>query len=361
MRRLFVITNPIPTHNASPVVSLGKFVAETAAAGFEVSVIGARLPHDITDVSDMPAGVSIRSFRYGGRGALKMLSYLALQIRLFFHCIVRFRADVPVFFWLGDKMIGAFLAAKCRRCSVSYFVYGHGNNDRSPEWARKLLRFMMHHADRICAESASVLAEWDVTDGDVIPLYCPSPSEAVPYDERVRMICMLCRLVPEKHPLETIRAAGGVLRDFPDWSLTVIGGGLLEDECRELASSYDRINVTGWLPSAEVRRILPDFRILLYPTDTEGVPGGVLEAMAAGVVPLVSPVGGIPDVTDGSSDGIYLSGTDEAAIADTLRAAIARDDLATLSRNAAARVREHHSLDAAARNFKKIMDGRARV
>lgn len=357
MKRLYIITNPIPTHNASPVVSLGKFAAEVTAAGFDAYVIGARLPRDISDISDMPDSVKTHSFSYGGRGIAKALSYVLLQLRLFFFCLVRLRADTPVFFWLGDKMIGAFLAAKCRRSDISYFVYGRTDSDRSPGWAKKLLRFMMRHANHVCAEAPSVLADWGVEHGDVIPLYCPAPSEVIPYSEREHRICMLCRLVPEKHPLEAMRAAIRVLRDFPDWSLTVIGGGLLEDECRALADLAERINVTGWLTSDKVRQMLPEFRILLYPTDTEGVPGGVLEAMSAGVVPLVSPVGGIPDVVRGIGD-VYLSGTSEDAIADSLRAAILRDDLADISQKAESRIRERYSIEGAAQNFKDIMDGR---
>lgn len=355
MNKIFVVTNPIPTHNLSPAVSLGKFVALTAKAGADPRVIGARLSSEIAEATDIPSTVKIKSFSYGGSGILKMLSFATLQIKLFFFCLTHFSRTTPVYFWLGDKMIGAFLAAKCRRCEINYFVYGITEGDRSPKWALRLHRFMLGNADHVCAESASVLKQWG-TDGDVIPLYCPE-FETVPFDEREKKICMLCRLVPEKHPLEAMQAFIDISDDFPDWSLTVIGAGLLLDECQKLARLSDRITVTGWLSQAEVRRILPSFRLLLYPTDTEGVPGSVLEAMASGVVPLASPVGGIPDIAD-TSCAVFLDDVSDKEISDSLKKALTRSDLCDLSKAAHLRITERFSLDAAAENFMRIRRSR---
>lgn len=87
-----------------------------------------------------------------------------------------------------------------------------------------------------------------------------------------------------------------------DVSAVFIGDGSkrkdFETLARELGiASY--VSFTGMLGSAsEVRAVLLDSDIFVFPTQAEGLPRGVLEAMATGMPVLSTPVGGIPEVLD---------------------------------------------------------------
>ena len=61
--------------------------------------------------------------------------------------------------------------------------------------------------------------------------------------------------------------------------------------------------------------------MLLLPSYSEGLPYALLEAMAAGVVPVVTPVGAIPDVVTDGEHGLLVPPRDAEAIAAGDRAA----------------------------------------
>lgn len=80
----------------------------------------------------------------------------------------------------------------------------------------------------------------------------------------------------------------------------VIGDGLKRTEYEILVKNLkisDKVLFTGLLPSSdEVRKFLNKADIFVFPTAAEGLPRGVLEAMAIGLPVVASPVGGIPEV-----------------------------------------------------------------
>lgn len=82
----------------------------------------------------------------------------------------------------------------------------------------------------------------------------------------------------------------------------IIGDGTKRGEFEKYAKSlgvFDQINFTGLLPTPDaVRDILLSADVFVFPTRAEGLPRGVLEAMAIGMPVLSSPVGGIPEVLD---------------------------------------------------------------
>lgn len=359
MSKLYVITNPVPIHNNSPLISLGKFLQIIRRAGSEPTVIGARIPEDgIPGVGDT---VSVINYSYGGRGILKLASYILLQLRTFFSGLVRFRKGDAVYFWIADKMIGAFLAAKLRGAENNFFLYGKISSRHTQNWARNLEQYMTDCSDCVCAEAKSVLTECRIPEDrrtDVIQLFVPETEiEPPPYAERGNLVSVMSRLSPEKYPLETIRAVAEVHRSVPDIRLRIIGGGPIEDECRQLVcelGAEDYIEFTGWLPPDEAKQMLGQCRILMYPAEIEGVPGGILEAMSFGIPALASPVGGIPDLIDNGKDGVFLSATDADTIAAELTELLNSGKLEAMSAAAINKIKERFTLERAAQNFAAV-------
>ena len=82
----------------------------------------------------------------------------------------------------------------------------------------------------------------------------------------------------------------------------IIGDGSKKEEFMNWAVKCgveDRVKFTGLLPSPEaVREVLLSADVFVFPTKAEGLPRGILEAMAIGMPVLSSPVGGIPEVLD---------------------------------------------------------------
>ena len=85
-------------------------------------------------------------------------------------------------------------------------------------------------------------------------------------------------------------------------SAVIIGDGAKRKEFEEYAKEFDlekKVVFLGRLASAdEVRKVLLKSDVFVFPTKAEGLPRGILEAMAVGMPVLSTPVGGIPEIID---------------------------------------------------------------
>jgi glycosyltransferase involved in cell wall biosynthesis len=100
---------------------------------------------------------------------------------------------------------------------------------------------------------------------------------------------------------------------------TLIGDGYSRAACEQQvrdAGLGDRISFSGRLPFAGVQQILLQSQAILLMSDFEGLPVALLEAMAAGVVPVVRSIpSGIPEVVRQRETGLLVSDDPEQAAA----------------------------------------------
>ena len=99
-----------------------------------------------------------------------------------------------------------------------------------------------------------------------------------------------------------IRTVAKLRESGCDVSAVLIGDGSMRFSFQALAEKLnigDYVLFTGRLSSAEeVRKVLMETDMFVFPSQAEGLPRGVLEAMAIGLPVLSTPVGGIPEVID---------------------------------------------------------------
>lgn len=93
-------------------------------------------------------------------------------------------------------------------------------------------------------------------------------------------------------------------------------------------------------------RLLGAADVLLLPSHGEGLPYAVLEGMAAGAVPIVTPVGALPDVIEPGVHGVFVPVGDADAVACAIAGlASDRPRLARMAGAARRRVSSGYSLD----------------
>jgi glycosyltransferase involved in cell wall biosynthesis len=168
-------------------------------------------------------------------------------------------------------------------------------------------------------------------------------------------IVYMGRLAADKGVLETIEAAR-ILRDRGiDVSLTIAGSGSAEDEIAQAIAVKrlsDRVALVGAVFGPAKQQLWRQADALALPTAREGLPYALLEAMAASVVPVVSPVGAIPDVVQNEVNGLLVPARDALALANALeRLANDRRLLHSLALAARLRVVNHYSLVRMAEEF----------
>jgi glycosyltransferase involved in cell wall biosynthesis len=121
---------------------------------------------------------------------------------------------------------------------------------------------------------------------------------------------------------------------------TIAGGGPDEEELKRRWTFNPQVRWVGRLSADEIARAYVDQDLFVLPTRHEGFPVALLEAMAAGLVPVVSDIeSGVPEVVDDDRTGVKLPVGDVVAFAE----AIARFDrergrLDVMSAQARARV-----------------------
>jgi len=112
--------------------------------------------------------------------------------------------------------------------------------------------------------------------------------------------------------------------------LVLAGDGDVEP-MRKLAEPLgSRVRVLSWIDAHERDRLLAESDVFVLPSHAEGVPMSLLEAMAAGLPCITTPVGGIPDVFTHGVEGLLVPAGDSAQLRAAMSTFIA-DEAARLA------------------------------
>ncbi|MGE0041811.1 MAG: glycosyltransferase family 4 protein [Vicinamibacterales bacterium] len=119
---------------------------------------------------------------------------------------------------------------------------------------------------------------------------------------------------------------------------TIVGGGPDEEALRaRWTPGAAPVTWRGVLSNDATLAALPDFDVFVLPTRAEGFPVALVEAMAAGLVPVVSDIpSGVPEVVAAGQTGLVPPVGDTAAFAAAI-ASLARDRTRLDAMSAAAR------------------------
>jgi len=166
------------------------------------------------------------------------------------------------------------------------------------------------------------------------------------------------RLVKEKGILDCLGAVSLLLRTRRV-HLDVIGSGPASEEAVALSRVLrlnDAVRFHGHVPHRELHEIYAQSDILLAPTRwREGFPTVLLEAMSAGVVPVVSPVAGVPDQLENGVNALFVPAESPEAVAEAVESLVAQPSLYDSIRRANVRKIEEYRPDVVARQYSKLL------
>lgn len=111
------------------------------------------------------------------------------------------------------------------------------------------------------------------------------------------------RLVPVKRHRDAIAA---IPRCHASVTLHLIGDGPLRGELEAQASATAPGRVIFHGETTEVQRLLAAFDAFLMPSESEGFPNALLEAMAAGLPCVATRAGGIPEILEDGRNGLLV-------------------------------------------------------
>jgi glycosyltransferase involved in cell wall biosynthesis len=167
-----------------------------------------------------------------------------------------------------------------------------------------------------------------------------------------RIVLFLGRLGERKGVFDLLRAAG-LLRGI-DVKFRIAGDGDVKGTAAAtLAAGLDKnVEVLGWVDDAVVVELLGSCDLYVLPSYDEGLPMGILEAMAAGIPVIATAVGGIPEAVIDGENGYLIQPGDYGALADRITRLLS-DEVAWLRASELSRKRadEFFSMDRVERSL----------
>jgi len=237
-------------------------------------------------------------------------------------CALAFAFRVPYVFQLHDGRFPAFY----RRCLAKSWVRAVLRN------AARVVVLSPRWRDEVRAvEPAARIA---ILGNPIAVSSLPGASQ-----RPARRVLFLNWLHRDKGILDLMHAIPAVLRAVPGAAFVLAGSGDI-DAMKALARSLGlehAVHLPGWVDGGEKEKLLREADVFVLPSYYEGLPIGVLEAMACGLPVVATSVGGIPDVIEDRSNGLLVRPGEPEALARAIVALLTDDALRVRLREAAHR------------------------
>lgn len=144
-------------------------------------------------------------------------------------------------------------------------------------------------------------------------------SLGVPEDAPI--VGTVANLKAHKGHRHLLRAAARIRRSHPDVRFVLVGRGPLEGELRRQAQGLGldgTVIFTGYRGDAAL--LASSFDVFVLPSEHEGLPIALVEAMALGRPVVVTAVGGNPEVVRDGQDGLVVPAGSPEALGDAVLA-----------------------------------------
>lgn len=211
------------------------------------------------------------------------------------------------------------------------------------------VRFIAHAMQDLMRQCAAGVDEsrWIVLRlGIELP---PAPNgPPTPHDPPV--VLFAARFDPEKRQAILLEAVATLVREGERLELWLAGSGRLLPTAQQRARDLgigSVVRFLGYVPNAEILGWLRAGHVdaVALPSDWEGIPVSLIEALAHGVPAVASDVGGVAELI-GDGCGVLVPAGDQAALADAIRRLLHSPQLREeVSRAGRARVEREFAVD----------------
>ncbi|MBD2084524.1 glycosyltransferase family 4 protein [Coleofasciculus sp. FACHB-542] len=297
--------------------------------------------------------VSIPSLNIKGMDALLSSALGAIASNAKRYDIVHFHALGPALFtWLPKLASSAKVVVTCHGLDWQRAKWNKASSDLIRRGERAAVRF----SDSMIVVSEELRSYFKETYGKET-IYIPNaPSNMGDSDptfsygtslglEQGRYILFLGRLVPEKCPDLLIKAFQNLQQE--GWKLVMVGGtsdtNEFTSEITEMAANNKNIIFTGELRGPRLAEILRGAGLFVLPSELEGLPLSMLEAMQEGVPVLGSDIP-VHQQLIGKNRGMLFQVKNVDSCLRSLEWAINhQNELAVMAKNAQSYVQAHYT------------------
>ncbi|MEY8197702.1 MAG: glycosyltransferase family 4 protein [Colwellia sp.] len=174
---------------------------------------------------------------------------------------------------------------------------------------------------------------------------------------------LLCvgRLCEQKGQLLLLEAMKSLCDSGVDCKLVLAGDGPMRVEVEKRISEYgltERVNITGWISSDQVKNLLIESRGLVLPSFAEGLPVVIMEALALYRPVISTYVAGIPELVKHNENGWLVPAGDVAALTIAMKDLLNtdKDKLLDMGLNGHHAVNNQHNIELEAEKLATFFD-----
>jgi len=283
--------------------------------------------------------------RPSSNAVMRAVNYLYTQLKILRYVMVTSkRINIFIFFLGGEGLLIPMLILKLLRkktllifSEIAIKVYAV-RNDPLSKFMSLLVRINSRLADKLVLYSHNLISEGKFTryqhkiiiaHRHFVDFNMFSMKKKI--DNRLKIVGYIGRLSEEKGILKLIRAIPLVLKERRDVQFIICGQGKLSDKIKRFTEAEGLkahiIHLNEWIPHEDVPQYLNEFKLLVLPSFTEGLPNILLEAMACGTPVLAAPVGAIPDIVIEGKTGFLLKSTRPEHIAERVVSLLSNPDM----------------------------------
>ena len=213
-------------------------------------------------------------------------------------------------------------------------------------------RALMRLADGFVFQTEDAKKYYRITDNrKTAVIHNPLANvESIPYKSvsGKKELVTAGRLVSQKNQRLLIEAFNTIHEAHPEYKLTIWGEGPERGRLEELVAKLGlegEVNLPGAV--SDILDKISESAIFVLPSDFEGMPNALMEAMAEGL-PCIStacPCGGPEEIIEDHLNGILIPVGDKKALEKALFEIIEDETLALTIGNNALNIRESHNID----------------
>ncbi len=278
---------------------------------------------------------------------LRSIRQLCLQITISFKLLKTLKEIDIVIFFIGDYLLLPSMVAKLFNKKLVFVLAGsvfksleykgqfqsEYNNlffECTKIFVKNLTNINYRLSDNLVVYSRNLITEWDlekfkdkISIGHRHFVNFEKFRIKKKFQERENLIGFVGRLDGEKGVLNFCKSISMILKKKPDFKFVIIGDGLDKSKIEKYIINNnlsDKIRIIPWIEHDKLPKWLNEFKLLVLPSYTEGLPNIMLEAMACGVPFLGTSVGSISDIIiDGKNGFIMDNNSPECITMNVLR------------------------------------------